>query len=439
MSGLLQFICCKYLSAISVARSRYRFSDQGEEDSKDDWRSRPSQAPDREGFRSGGFHGGRYRGRGGRREEDRDMSPHSGAHSPDGYRRFSQGGEYRRPSRGRGRYDSQDTPELDTGSWRRGGSENPVSSLPVPLPDDLAPREQSSPAKNIFGGAKPVDTSAREREMEKKMAQMALQSPSASLDADAGDGGRYRQDSSGSRGEGRRGGRGSRERREDRGRRDTYGGGEDFSENRGGYERRYRDSPGDGRDEREFKNNRNERNDRFSQDGRDGRGSRGGRGRFEQRDRDGGDRFERRDRDDHRDRRGREEFDHRDRRGREEFDHRDRRGREEFDHRDRQGREEFVRGDRQGREEFVRGDRQGREEFDRGDSQGRDRDTRGGYDPRDERGGRDGMERRDRGQVRPQGERRDQRPPARAVYQESEQPDFARDTRFSLLEADDQD
>ena len=163
-------------------RGRGQYSEEQSEPG-DDWRSRETHRErrdsserdtwrDRDGFSSGP----RYRsyGRGGR------GSPTSGDRSPDGNRSYSRGRDERRgrrPWRPRGdapyrRSYGREDPDPD--SWRRGGPDVEETEERRPSRDSSSPdRLPSSAGPGIFGGARPVDTAAREREMEFKMSNLS--------------------------------------------------------------------------------------------------------------------------------------------------------------------------------------------------------------------------------------------------------------------------
>ena len=169
-------------------RGRGRYDSEDMPEPGDDWRSRERRdSADRDTWRQDSFSSGpRYRsyGRGGR------GSPNSREGSPEGgWRSYSQGRDERR-SRGRwrGRGDGYRRPygreasDQEPDSWRRGGAdedtEDPRPPRRTPSPD----RNPSSAGTSIFGGARPVDTAAREREMELKMSHLSTRDSEHSPD-----------------------------------------------------------------------------------------------------------------------------------------------------------------------------------------------------------------------------------------------------------------
>ena len=379
------------LFCIPRGRSRYE-GDEGAEPG-DDWRSRSHSntyhgdrerrdSADRDSWRSLGERdrypsGQRFRGRGGRGHSPRRSSPH-GDHSPEGGRwSYSRGREDRggrnRSWRGRGDgsfrrpYDRENSDEPD--SWRRSSQERPERTdgeSPRPLPEPERREKSASGGKSIFGGAKPVDTASREREMEEKISRLSVRSPSSS-----------------------EGGRG--QNRPQRGRDREQ---DDFRRPRGemNEERGYR---GDRNEERGYRGYRNE-----------DRGYRG-----ERRERRGNYRDEG---DTDRGYKG-ERYEERGYRG----DRNEERG-----YRGDRNEDRGYRGDRN-EDRGYRGDRN----EDRG-YRGERRDRRGSY--RDE-GDAEGV----RGPKRAPEERRGGKSAPRGTFKEQEQPEFARNTRFSLLENED--
>ncbi|KAI6656683.1 hypothetical protein LOD99_15989 [Oopsacas minuta] len=338
---------------------------------KDSWRS---MERDSSSFSSGQ----RFPGRRGRVHSP--SSP-AGDQSPEGKWSYSQGREDRRGSwrgreggsswRGRGdgsyqrSYDRENSNESE--SWRSSGpdrnertEERDSSLTPPPPPKD---REPSSAGPSIFGGAKPVDTAAREREMEDKMTRLMTSGEGTEVRAQRGDKG-FRED------------RGYN--REDRGyNREDRG----YNREDRGYNREDR---GYNRDHMGYKEDRRyNREDRgYNRENRDDRGY-----NRENRDDSG---YNREDRGYNREDRG-------------------------YNREDRG----FNREDRG----YKRGDRKERREF-RGDKR-EYRDRRGQY--RSEGAG--------------EGDRGPRRPPEaksapKGVYQEQKQPEFAKNTRFSLLDSD---
>nr|XP_033792220.1 eukaryotic translation initiation factor 4B isoform X5 [Geotrypetes seraphini] len=150
----------------SFGRDRDRNRDSDKTDVSD-WRARPTtdsfdDYPPRRGDDS---FGDRYRGD--RYDSDRYR---------DGPRRDGDRYERDRYDRGpRDRYDDRDRRDFDRDrrDFDRGPSQRPKLNLKprsAPKEEDLSSgSSQSSQAASIFGGAKPVDTAAREREVEERL------------------------------------------------------------------------------------------------------------------------------------------------------------------------------------------------------------------------------------------------------------------------------
>ena len=395
MTPIVPFVGSVCLFCIPRGRNRYS-GDDGTEPG-DDWRSRNysnsyhgdrerQDSTDRDSWRSLGERdryppGQRYRGRGGRGHSPRRSSP-LGDHSPEGNRwSYSRGREDRgggdRPWRGRSSfrrsYDRENSDEPD--SWRRSSQErseraNTPSPPPLAVSDQPKREQRVGGGAGIFGAAKPVDTAAREREMEEKMSRTSIRSPSSS----EGSRGQNRPQREFQRGRDR----GPDEYRRPRGDRNDDRGDRNYDRGYRNYDRGYR---GDRNDDRGYRGDRN-----------DDRGYRGDRN---------DDRGYRGDRNDDRGYRG---------------DRNDDRGyRNEY---------RSNRGDRN-EDRWERADRNEDRPY-RGDR----RDRRGSYRDEAEGGGV-------RGPRRAPEERRGGKSVPRGTVKEQDQPEFARDTRFSLLENED--
>merc|ERR1712223_1522350 len=313
--------------------------DAGRSDQSDDWRRGPPP-PQREGYQGRDSYD---RDRGGGRDRDggsRGFSSYEAPRERGGFDRYGdrdrdRGDRY--GDRGGDRYGDRDR---DRGGYGRSArdrvQEAPKERPRLALAPMSKPKEEegdgSTAPASIFGGAKPVDTVQKEKEIEEKLArekdekerarEEARKAPKSNAwrarkpddEAPAGkSSGAYRPP-----------GASDRDRRDDR-----------------GYDRDRRDDRGydrDRRDERGYDRDRRDDRDRgYDRDRREDRGY--------DRDRRDGDRgYDRRDDRDHR----RDDRDHRDDRG-SERNGRDDRDRKDYDRRDdRRSAEKEVNGKKEG-------------------------------------------------------------------------------------------
>ncbi|XP_045552357.1 eukaryotic translation initiation factor 4B isoform X5 [Salmo salar] len=166
------------------ARDRDRGGDFGPDKTDSDWRAprpsggesddAPSRRDDTFGDRSfdcrGGGGGRRAFGTGYRRDEGGQDSYRQDGYRQDSYRRD----DYRGSGdcygdRGGDRYERREESRCDRGAVERPKLILKPRSLPKEVEQSSAPSAPSDRAASIFGGARPVDTAAKEREVEERL------------------------------------------------------------------------------------------------------------------------------------------------------------------------------------------------------------------------------------------------------------------------------
>ncbi|XP_046967355.1 eukaryotic translation initiation factor 4B [Vanessa cardui] len=308
-------------------------------------------------------------------------------------------------------------------------TETPTKPADGALLEDKIPEKnvpKPVPAEKVFGAAKPVDTAAKEREIEERLRKQEEESRRAVEEKERW--GRRNDHSGDRRGGARRDDRGRDSRSYNRDRRDYSRDDKD--------DRDRRDYSKDGKDRRDYSKDNRDRRD-FSKDDRDRRD-------YSKDDKD------RRERDD-RDRRDRDDRDRRDRDNRDR-DYRDDRDRDYRDDRDRDYRDEKDRDYKDERDRDYRDDRNregkddDRRDKDDGESERDNRDRRDISGERNERQRDPSSERKD-GESRDHHNGRQSRSRDRhdvvvdkpmPKLKEQEKPNFVASNKFSFLEdADD--